>query len=195
MIDIAERAGMIFLCGGSILGMIIGAAMLFAPHHVSRVNKDMSKWVETSGVEAALDKPHWTERVIYRHHRLVGLLLLAGAGFVLKAFFFGNGLNSLAARVGVDMQVVIHAAANIFIIGAILAALVGIIMLTRPSLLKEIENSANRWVATDAISRFFNHMNPATDHLLMRYRRFTGWFLMLGGLYIAVVLGYFLFLK
>src|SRR5574340_305869 len=81
--DVLLQAFLIFLFVGCVTSLFVGIDMLFKPDGVARLNQRLSRWISTEKLGEDLDRPHWTERVFYRHHRLFGAALLGSALFLL----------------------------------------------------------------------------------------------------------------
>ncbi|MFH1045189.1 MAG: hypothetical protein V1796_09170 [Pseudomonadota bacterium] len=187
--DILLRFFLILFCVGSIAGVLLGAGMLLKPERIAFWNHYFSRWVSADEITEQLDRPRWIERYFYRHHRLVGALLLIGAIFVLYALLFNRNMRRISAVMTSGSWGLGDALVGMLLIGSVLAALVGVIVLTRPSLLREIEQSSNRWITTDAMVKFFDGMHYSFDQQLLRHRKTAGVLMIFGGLYILMVLG------
>ena len=191
--EVLLQSSLIFLWGGAFMGILIGAAMLLKPEQVIRLNQRLSRYVSTEKIAEHIDRPRWTERFFYRHHRPVGAAVLIGAILVLYTFLFSFNLRKVSAFIPRGWWWLSDALLGMLLIGSVLAALVGIIVLTRPSLLRDIEKAANRWVSSDRLLSLFNGMHYSAEQSMLRHNRVAGGAIMLGSLYIVVVLGYFLF--
>lgn len=187
--DILLRSFLLLLCAGSIAGILVGAGMLLRPERIVFLNQYFSHWVSADKVEEQLDRPRWIERYFYHHHWLVGSALLIGALFVLYVFLFSHNVRKIYAAIAPGNWWLANALMGVLLIGSVLAALVGIIVLARPSLLREIEKSTNRWISTEGVAKFFNRVHDSLDRRLLRHRKIAGAFMILGSLYILVVLG------
>lgn len=187
--DILLQSFLVLLCGGSIVGFLVGAGMLLRPERVVFLNQYFSRWVSADKVEEELDRPRWIERYFYRHHRLVGGFLLIGAIFVLYIFLFVYNTQKISAAIAPGNWWLANALMGLLLVGSVLAALMGIIVLARPSLLRDIEKSTNRWVATEGMAKFLNGMRYSLDRQLLRHRKLAGGFMVIGSLYILTVLG------
>lgn len=190
--DILLRFFLILLCIGSVASVLLGAGMLLKPERIVFWNQYFSRWVSADEVTEQLDRPRWIERYFYRHHRLVGALLLIGAVFILYTFLLNYNVRRISAVMTSGSWGLWDALVAMLLIGSVLAALVGIIVLTRPSLLREIEKSSNRWIATEGMVKLFDGMHYSVDQQLLRHRKTAGVLMILGGLYILMVLGPFL---
>lgn len=190
--DILLRFFLILLCAGSLAGVLLGAGILLKPERIVLLNQYFSRWVSADKVNEQLDRPRWIERYFYRHHRLVGALLLIGAIFVLYAFLFSHNMRRISAVMASGSWGLWEALSGMLLIGSVLAALVGVIVLTRPSMLGEIEKSSNRWIVTEGMVKIFNGMHHSFDQQFLRHRKTAGVLMIAGSLYILTVLGPFL---
>lgn len=190
--DVLLRSFLILLCAGSIAGVLIGAGILLKSERIVFLNQYFSRWISANKIQEQLDRPRWTERFFYRHHRLVGGVLFVGAIFVLYVFLFGSRTRRIYAAITPGNWWLMDALVGALLGGSVLAALVGIIVLAKPSLLREIEKSANRWISTEGVVRFFDGIRNYFDQQILRHRKIAGVFMIIGGLYILIVLGPFL---
>lgn len=180
------------LCIGSLAGLLMGIGMLLKPEQLARINKRLSHWVGTDKITEPLDRPRWMERVVYRHHRLVGGLLLAGSVFILYTFLFSYNARKITGALGAQYWGLLDAVLAFFIVLSAIAALIGIIVFIRPSALRELEKLSNRWVATDKAAKSLDRMIHSFDEHVHRRRQVWGVFLVAGSLYILYALGKFL---
>lgn len=187
--DILLHSFLILLCAGSIAGILVGAGMLFKPERIVFLNQYLSRWVGADKIEEELNRPRWIERYFYHHHRLVGSALLIGAIFVLYVFLLGYNTRKIFAAMAPGSWWLVNALMAMLLVGSVLAALVGTIVLVRPSLLREIEKSSNRWISTEGVAKFLNGMRYSFDQQLLRHRKLVGGFIIIGSLYILIVLG------
>lgn len=190
--DVLLRSFLIILCAGSIAGVLIGAGILLKSERIVFLNQYFSRWISANKIQEQLDRPRWTERFFYRHHRLVGGVLFIGAIFVLYVFLFGSRTRRIYTAITPGNWWLMDALMGALLGGSVLAALVGIIVLAKPSLLREIEKSANRWISTEGVVRFFDGIRNSFDQQILRHRKIAGVFMIIGGLYILIVLGPFL---
>lgn len=191
--DILRQSFLMFLWVGSVLGILVGAGVLFNPQRVVQVNQYFSRWVGTGKLGMILDRPRWTERFFYRHNRLVGAAVVIGALVVLDTFLFSFNLRRVSALVPREYWWLSDAMVGLLLVGSGLAALIGILVLTRPSILKDLERAANRWISTDRQFAKFNRMNFSAEQTVIRHHRLAGVSIVLGSLYVVIVLGYSLF--
>ena len=190
--DFLLRSFLLLLCAGSIAGVVVGARMLFKLERIVFLNQYFSRWISASRIEEQLNRPRWTERFFYRHHQLVGGVLLAGAVFVLDAFLFGSRTQRIYAAIAPGNWGLVDALMGTLLVGSVLAALVGIIVLAKPSLLREIEKSANRWISTEGVVKFIDGMRNSFEQQILRRSKITGVSMIIGSLCTLMVLGPFL---
>lgn len=191
--EILLQSFLIFLWGGSIVGILAGVGMFHRPEQLMRFNQQVSRWVDTERMTVKLDRPRWFEPFIYRHHRLVGLGLLIGAVFVLYTFLFSYNVRVISSYIPQDYWWLSDALIAILLVGSMLASLIGIVVLAKPSLLREIEVASNRWICTTRLSTLFNSQYHFAEQFLFQHHRLFGVFILLSSLYVIVLLDYVLF--
>ena len=194
MTDILRHSFLLFLLLGSFAGVLIGVVMMVRPKRLATLNHALSHWVGSGALHAMLDRSRSTERFFYRHNRLVGSGMLIGALGVLYTFMFSHNLRKLSSFVSNRYWWLSDAIIGLLLVGTVLAALVGLIVLLKPSLLREIEQSTNRWISTERLTSSLGEANHSLERAMFRYHELTGALLMLGGLYAFISLGYFLWL-
>ena len=180
------------LCTGSIAGILMGVALLLNPDKLVRANHYFSRWISADTISAQLNRPRWSERYYYRHHRLIGSALLLGGVFVFHTFVFSSNLRKISAAVPSGYWWILDASVGLLIASSILAVLVGIIVLAKPSLLRDLEQSSNRWVSTDGVAKYFDRMIHSADRRILGHRKLAGVFLIVCSLYVLFALGYLL---
>jgi hypothetical protein len=143
---------------GLALAVVVGVLLLARPQALFALNARLSRWVDTRATLSLLDQPHNLERFFYRHHRPLGLMIVAGATYVLWrwAFYYDRAeLLALLGRrwvaSGLDWIPSALEAALVALHGAIL--MVGLLVFFRPSLLKGLERTANHWQNGPATTR------------------------------------------
>ena len=96
-----------------------------------------------SRLQEVLERPRFVERFIYRHHRLFGGAIAAGALALLAVL--GAGQSRL---IGAVLPGGSGGRAAILLVWALAVAVlvIGMIVLVRPSALKGAEALANRWI-------------------------------------------------
>jgi len=169
---------LLILALGLLTALIVGLLLLVRPGTVLALNTRLSRWVSTAEAFARLDQPVTWERFFYRHHRLLGALITLGAAYVLLRWAFdfqraellsllgrrwtANGLDSLVLA-GEWIVVGLH----------VLLLIVGLVILFRPSQLKVLEQSANRWMTPAAGARL-DTVIESVDRSVAVYPRLSG---------------------
>lgn len=191
--DILRQSLLIFLWVGSIVGMLVGAGVWLKPQQIIVLNQFFSRWVGSGRLGVILDRPRWSERFFYRHHKLVGVAVLVGALVVLYTFLFSYNLRTISTLIPRGYWWLSDALVALLLVSSALAALIGILVLARPSLLRDLEKAANRWISTERWVTMINRMNFSAEQSIIRHHRIAGVTIFVGSVYILVVLGYFLF--
>ena len=134
---------------GAALGAVLGALLLFDSARVLRWNTRLSRWVSTRAASEQFDRPRDIKRWIYRSHRVVGLLVVAGSVYTLDALNFDFNSAGLARAFrdlgGQGLLAVAFESLRVFLFVGNLAALgAGALLCFRPSLLHRLEAWADR---------------------------------------------------
>jgi hypothetical protein len=141
------------LCG-LVLALLLSLWLVASPGALLDLNRKLSRWIDTRPSIEALERPLMLERVFYRHHRVLGVATILGAGYVLWRWAVAWDRQAVVALLdrrwvaaGLDWVVAV--------VGLhVLILVAGIVILVRPSLLKGLEHTANRW-----------HRGPSADRL------------------------------
>ncbi len=166
----------------SVITLCIGTCILVSPGLVARAGKALNRWIPTDALFRRLDSSTLTERAFYRHHRLSGILLVLGAGFVMYQFALGINYSALFGS----------ALGFIAVVFSAVAFCIGVVVFFRPSLLKRLEQRANTWFAADDSLKRLDEQVAAPDRLFVRNPRLVGLLVVLGSLYVMFSLRLFL---
>jgi hypothetical protein len=191
--DILWHSFVLFLWLGSMLAVLVGAGLLFAPTQVDRINRYFAQWIATQNIGVAMDRPRSTERYIYRHHRVAGALVFVGSALVIYRFLLAPARERMALLAAPDMFGLLDAGIGFLVIGNVLAAAIGLMVFFRPSMLREFEDVANRWISTEQATRFFNRPQFLLDQFVLQHRRLFGAGFIVAGLAVCCLLGKLLF--
>ncbi|MGH8442351.1 MAG: hypothetical protein ACRETF_05555 [Nevskiaceae bacterium] len=141
---------LLVLVVGLALAVLVGALLLARPNALFALNARLSRWIDTRSTFGMLDQPRHLERFLYRHHRPLGSMIVAGAVYVLWSWAFAYDRSDVVAilgrrwvSAGLDWVPAALEVAVVGLHGAILA--VGLLVIFRPSLLKGFERAANLW--------------------------------------------------
>jgi hypothetical protein len=180
----------VLLLAGAILGIVIGTLLVFDSARVMRWNDALNRWFSSGSTAELLDRSVEIKRAVYRSHRLVGLLLFGGAFFTLDSLAFGFTTTALvrtlrgtadSALLGIMFETV-----RIFlIIGNVFALLAAVVLVFRPSLLKGLENWADRSYSYSGreSAEKLNVMRYQPDDFVRARPKVVGTVVLLGSIY------------
>ena len=182
------------MMGGSIVAVALGICLLIAPQRVWNLSRYLNKWFATSKLTAPLDAPRHIERRVYRHHRKVGAALLVGAPYTLYMLTFHYdpqaALNTLGRGLNPNLVAwLLESIVFMLITGSVLAIVIALVLIARPSLLRDFETWSNRWYHTDKALKPLETMILTPDEVIMRHPHITAAIFILGGLYVLVSFG------
>lgn len=186
--DILLQSSIVFVRMGSVVGLLVGIAMMAGPKRMEQVDRLLSRPVGTGRIRQALNRPHWIERYFYAHHHIAGAALLIGAVIGLYAFIFSPSAHAFAYLFPRSLRWLWDAAVMIMAAGSILAVLVGLAMTIRPDFLRKIEEPANHSISTERFFMLFSMNRLFSTPLLLRYRKIVGPLLVIACIYNLVLL-------
>ena len=171
-----------------LLLLIVGTILLLVPSILQPLVPFMNRWIETDSLFNRLDEPVRLERLFYRHHRIMGLLIVAGAAYCLYSLWLWVDLLTLfsGSHSGSELgwsNILVDAAIMVLTLGNILSLIVGVIVILRPSLLKGLESRANTWIESDQFFQSLDTRIDMTEHWLNRHPRLIGLLVIIGSLY------------
>jgi hypothetical protein len=173
---------------GGVLGLVIGVMLLVNSAKVMRWNQTLNLWISTGSAARVLDRPVEVKRAVYRWHRLVGILVLAGAFFTLDALVFGFTTQALVRTFrgsgNTTLLGLVFESARIFlIVGNVAALLAAAVLVFRPSLLKGVEGWADRYYGPRAPSEKLEAMRYQPDEFVRAKPKLVGAVFILGSVY------------
>lgn len=160
--------------------LLVGILLLLAPARMLRVADYLNReYSFINKLVRMLDRPHYIEPFIYRHHRVAGLVLAVFSGY----FLWKAGT--------VFMPPIIHPILHgVLIAFNVIALLLGIEIFVRPSLLKRTERMANRWLSTEAVVDVLEKPINKPERLAHRYPRALGAVILAAVLYIVLTVAF-----
>ena len=182
------------LLAGAALGLVIGIVLLVDSERALRWNGYMNRWISTSNALSVLDRPRDIKRLIYRWHRVVGLLVIAGALYSVNVLAFGFGTEPLVRSFRdlaspTTLRLTVDSLKIFLIAGNNAAILAGIILCFRPSLLKEVEGWADRQYGARLANPNLDAPRYPPDEFVRAHPRLAGTLATLGSLFVLVSLG------
>jgi hypothetical protein len=196
--DILLQSFLIFVAVGCVFSLIIGVVMLIKPERVLRLNQYLGMWFGTEKLAAALDAPHSVELALYRRHRSVGVLVLAGGLYILYVMLFAFNKKAAGGDLssGLNPQIVawlLDALGVMLVLSSVLGLVVGFFLVVRPSVFKPFEEWGNRWHGTEKSLRVIETMNLKPDEVMTRNYRVFAALIIAGSLYVILSLWLVLF--
>jgi len=183
-----------------ILGVLLalvalyGLLLLIRPNLGLHLNQSLSRRLSTPRFSLFfLDKQFHIERYFYHHAKLYGLLLVVGAGYLLYRLFFDFPLEGYASVLPdilpTDIWAWLLDALQIFLmVMAIFTLYIGLVVLIRPSNIKNLERHANRWISTRQKLPGMSDDSPALDNAAQRAPRLFGGVVFLAAIAIIFML-------
>jgi hypothetical protein len=194
IVSILWPALYILILLGAALGLVIGVMLLVDSARVMQWNARLNRWISTESAARVLDQSRDVKRFVYRQHRVVGLLVIAGSLFALDVLTFGlhttpllrafkNLGNPTALALAVD-------SVRVFLIsGNIVAVLAGVVLCFRPSLLKGVEAWADRQYSSPLPNRALDEPMYGPDAFVRDHPKLVGTLVTAGSVFILASLG------
>jgi hypothetical protein len=193
--QVLNQAVFVALCVGALFGLVAGLLLLLDSARAFRVADRMDRWVSTRAALRPLEEHRSIARPLYRMHRLTGLLICAGALYVLsilaspagEAAIFkslqGLGPARFSAWASDSLRYVLIA-------GNAFAFAFGVAFVVRPSALKRLEAWADRSVSARRPVKPLEEMHRPADRFFRAHPRLAGALVVAGSLYVLATLGY-----
>lgn len=173
---------------GLLLSAATGALLCLRPAATLNRFARYSRWIDTRAFFEQLEKPFVWEHYFYRHHRWLGLMICAGAAYVLwqwaavyRRESLLNALGSTYSTGGLDWIV---PGMEAVVVGLHLGILLlGLAVTLRPSVLKSVERWANYWVGSGHSLDFLDRREGAPDQWVSIYPRMFGLLVLLASIF------------
>ena len=194
LVGVLGQTLLVALVAGAALGLVIGILLLVDSERVLRWNAYMNRWVSTGNAFSVLDRPRDIKRLVYHRHRVVGLLVVAGALYSVSVLAFGFGTEPLVRSFRdlaspTALRLTVDSLKLFLIAGNAAAILAGIILCFRPSLLKQVEGWADRQYGTPLANPNVDAPRYSPDEFVRAHPRLAGALAALGSLFVLVSLG------
>lgn len=182
---------------GTLIGIaLIGAclayaiALLLVPRATLGLSATLNRRFSSRRVLRALEVPRVTEPFFYRHHRMIGGLLLAGVVAFYLLFALGYPRDSVLAAIARETGsafagTVTGSVEGFFLSANALIGIFALVMVIRPSLLKPLEAWANRWISMRQALREADRSHEPVDEFFGRHPRVGGLLILAGSGYVA----------
>jgi len=184
----------VLLLAGAALGLVVGIMLLVDSARVMRWNSALNRWYSTRKATQVLERPVEVKRLIYRWHRLVGVLAFAGSLYTLDVLVFGFNTAALV-RIFRDvgnpaiLSLVVETVKIFLIVGNIAALLAAAVLIFRPSLLKGLEAWGDRYYSGGESTEALDVMRYQPDEFVQARPKTVGALVTLGSLYVLATLG------
>ncbi len=185
----------IFLIIGSLAGMAVGVLLLLKPEALQRMGLQLNRWISTRHLDQSMERTVNLDPWFYRYRRMGGTLIILGAVYVLYYFTVSmeraGAIADLAGYFKLPASLIgalLDALVLSSILGALCAALVGLFLILRPSMLRDFERVANQWVSLRRAMKPVEIRREGVDEYVFQRARLAGILLVLGSFYVLVML-------
>ena len=178
---------------GALLGLAVGVMLLVDRARVMRWNQALNRWYSTRQALRKLEEPVDVKRIVYRQHRVLGVILFAGALYTLDVLAFSYQTGALV-RAFRDLGnpallgLVFEAVRIFLIVGNVAALVAAIVLCFRPSLLKGLEAWGDRRYSGRESSKPLEVMRYQPDDFVRARPRIVGALVTVGSVYVLVSL-------
>ena len=182
------------LVAGAVLALVIGILLIVDSARVMRWNYTLNRWYSTRQMLRPMALPVDAKRAIYRWHRVLGVLIFAGALYTLDMLVFNYASRPLASAFRdlgspATMRTAFDVLRIILIICNIAALVAAAVLCFRPSLLKGLEAWGDRRFSSRQSLKPLEVMHYGPDDFVRGRPRTIGVFLIVGSVYVLLVLG------
>ncbi|MCK5204052.1 MAG: hypothetical protein KAR15_09270, partial [Desulfobacterales bacterium] len=172
--DIALHTVEILTLLFGVLGMAFSMLLLFSPRLTKTVGNFFNRNINVEPKISILDKEIETETLIYSHHVVFGLCMVAGSVFAFIFFVFNLNISNFAnvfivsRKYFLVLEIVFYAFAWIARVACILGIVFGGVLLFAPDKMRSIESKVNTWFETRGIFEKLDQTGPELDAFLFR---------------------------
>ena len=190
--EIFFDASFLFIIVGTFIALAFGLGLIFAPNLTLKFNEKINTRISLREKTKAIETPIKSEPFFYKHAKVSGIILITGSLFVLYtlATFNASGLiPHLPKSISPPAwDWIIQSGQIFFFITCSFILLFGLIVLIRPSLVKNFEQAANHWISTrQHLSKMSDDINTA-NKLVNTYPRAFGSFITVFALIVLFLL-------
>ena len=190
--EILFDASLIFIIIGSVIAFILGLGLILAPALTLKLNEKINTRISMREKTKTIEKPIKSEPFFYKHSKFSGTILVIGSLFVLYTLQTFNAY-SLIPHLPKSISTtawewIIQSVEIFFFISCVFIFVFGLIILIRPSMIKNFEQAANHWIST---RQGFSKMSAdidITNKLVNTYPRVFGVFIALFSLIVLFLL-------
>ncbi len=180
--------------GLALIAFAFGLLLFFWPQRAFHLKQLLDRWFSAAVPFQWLDRRYRSEGWFYRYHRSLGLLILVITVAVLYtiAFYLKAELQQHDVSFYPEWlpfwQWLYRSTLIFLVVGHLFGFVVGVVVYFRPSLLKQLEQYANRWIDSEPMLEPLDYPHTQLDELLYRHARLSGILLCGGALYLLLLL-------
>ena len=195
----AIQSLVVFFFVGGLVGLAVGACLVFCSKWTLRVFDALNRWVSMRSVAKPFELPRDTTRAVQKYRRWLAVFFIAGAVFSIfvlatkfdaRAVISGFNLNTLRAPVAAW---IVESAKWLLIVGNLVAIAVGIMLGFYPAAITALEASGGRWYSDRRLVKGADKMHLSLDQWVAAYPRSAGVIFMLTTLILVGNFGFILF--
>ena len=163
-----------------VLGMAFSLLLLISPRLTKTAGNFFNRNINVEPKINILDKDIKTETLIYGHHVVFGLCMIAGSVFAFIFFVFNLNISNFAnvfivsRKYFLVLEIIFYAFAWIARVACILGMVFGGFLLFAPDKMKSIDSKVNTWFETRGIFEKLDQTGPELDAFLFRHPFFFG---------------------
>jgi hypothetical protein len=179
---------------GAALGLVVGVMLLIDSARVMQWNAYLNRWISTENAARVLDKSRDVKPFIYRSHRVIGLLVIAGALFAMDVLTFGLQTRPLVRAFRdlgnpTALALAVDSVRVFLVAGNIAAVVAGVVLCFRPSFLKGLESWADRQYSTPLPNKALDEPIYRPDAFVRDHPKLAGTLITAGSVFILASLG------
>ena len=178
--DIALHTVEILTLLFGVLGMAFSMLLLFSPRLTKTLGSFFNRHINVEPKINILDKDIETETLVYGHHVVFGLCMIAGSVFAFIFFVFNLNISNFAnvfivsRKYFLVLEIIFYAFAWIARVACIIGIVFGLFLLFAPEKMRRFEGRVNTWFETQGIFEKLDRSGPELDTFLFRHPFFFG---------------------
>jgi hypothetical protein len=178
--DIALQTVEILTLLFGVLGMAFSVLLLISPRLTKTVGNFVNRSFNVESKINILDKDIETETLIYSHHVVFGLCMVAGSVFAFIFFVFNLNMTNFAnvfivsRKYLVILEIVFYTCAWVARVACVFGMVFGSFLLFAPDRTRRVEKKVNIWFETRGIFSKLDQTGPELDVFLFRHPFFFG---------------------
>jgi hypothetical protein len=176
-----------------LVSMVVGLTLMINPDLIVRLNKRVGKKFSFRRLTKSVEVPKNIDRIFYRYHKVIGIIVTLVASYVLYYFIFSYDATAIAQMLkshnhGQILDLMVSTLRLFMLICSAVILLLGIAIFIRPSLIKIVEVWANRWISTRQATRSLSVERDQVNQLVYQYPRFVGGIIVFLSVYACLLL-------